>query len=231
MQARNVATALGALVLCAAPLSRAAGDDLNNEVRIGLYYVHYFASADDISGPYVPPGVNLSVDDLETVYLAYVRRLSPDFNLELAFGLPPVAHTVGKGPETLGSVPYNGQTISTARWAAPTLLLNYSFFDESQPLRPWVGIGINYTRFYSLQSTPAGNEASGGPTSLSLRSSLGPAASIGLAYHPFERWSFYASYSAAMVHTKLVADTAGLIRTTNIQFWPTTVVVSAGFSF
>jgi outer membrane protein len=232
MQARNVAVALGALILSAAPLTRAADDtDLDNQFRIGVYYVHYFPQADDISGPFVPPGVNLSVEDLETLYLAYVRRLSPNFNLELAFGLPPLSRIDGRGPATLGSVPYNGVNIGTARWFAPTLLLNYALLDDSHVLQPYVGIGINYTHFYSLQSTAAGNQANGGPTSLSLPTSVGPAATIGLAYHPFHRWSFYASYSASMVHSRLTADTGGLIRTTDIQFWPTTVVVSAGFSF
>jgi outer membrane protein len=232
MQARNVATTLGALILCAAPLSCVAGDtDLNNQFRIGLYYIHYFTKADDISGPFVPPGVNLSQEDTTTLYLAYVRRLSPHFNVELAFGWPPLTRTDGKGPATLGSVPYNGVNISTARWAAPTLLFNYMFLEESQPLRPYVGIGVNYTRFYSVQSTQAGNEATGGPTSLSLPSSFGPAATVGLAYHPFERWGFYLSYSLSDVHTKLTADTAGLIRTTEIHFWPGALVASGGFSF
>lgn len=233
MQPRNLAMTLGALLLCAAPLSHAADDDSvpDNQLRIGMYYVHYFTRADDISGPYVPPGVNISVEDLETLYVAYVRRLSPHFNLELAFGWPPLTRTDGKGPAMLGSVPYNGQTISTARWLAPTLLLNYVFFDESQALRPYVGIGVNYTRFYSRQSTAAGDAANGGPTSLSLPASVGPAATVGLSYHPFERWSFYLSYSVSEVHTRLTADTEGLIRTTNIQFWPGALVVSGGYSF
>jgi outer membrane protein len=232
MQPRNVATTIGAVLLCAAPFTHAADDpDLDNEVRLGLYYVHYFTSADDISGPFVPAGVNISVEDLETLYAAYVRRLSSDFNLEFAFGAPPVAKTIGKGPAELGSVPYNGEEISTARWIAPTVLLNYSFLDERFTLRPYVGIGINFTHFYDRQSTAAGNAANGGPTSIYLPNSVGPAATLGLAYHPFERWGFYLSYSVSEVHSKLTADTSGLIRTTNIQFWPAALVASAGFSF
>jgi outer membrane protein len=232
MQARNVAMTVGALCLFAASVGRADTDAVpDNQVRLGFYYVHYFPSADDISGPFVPPGVNLSVEDVWTVYLAYVRRLSPNFSLELAFGWPPLTKTEGKGPATLGSVPYDGQVISTARWFAPTLLLDYAFLDESHVLRPYVGLGINYTNFYSRQSTAAGDAASGGPTTLSLPASVGPAATAGISYHPFERWSFYASYSVSEVHTRLTADTSGLIRTTNIQFWPTAVVVSAGYSF
>jgi len=234
MQAKNVALTAGALCLCAASFCRAADTDaaaLDNQVRLGVYYVHYFPSADDLSGPFVPPGVNFSLEDVWTPYFAYVRRLSSNLGLEFAFGWPPLTRTVGRGPATLGSVPYNGEVISTARWFAPSLLLDYTFLDESHVLRPYVGLGVNFTHFYSRQSTAAGNAASGGPTSISLPNSFGPAATIGLNYHPYERWSFYVSYSASRVHSRLTADTGGLIRTSNVEFWPTALVVSAGYAF
>jgi outer membrane protein len=225
-------TAAVALLGLAAPLAHAdETSDLNNQVRIGMYYIHYASSADDISGPYTPAGLNLRIDDLETLYLAYVRRLSTHFELELALGYPPLTKTVGRGPEMLGSVPYNGQVITTARWLAPSLLLNYKFFDDTYALRPYVGIGINYTDFYSRQSTAAGNAVTGGPTSISLPSSVGPLGDVGLSYRITDRFRAYASYSISYVHSRLSADTAGLIHTTNIDFQPRALVVSVGYSF
>ena len=38
-----------------------------------------------------------------------------------------------RGPATLGSVPYNGQVISSARWISPTLLLEYNFLRDTRP--------------------------------------------------------------------------------------------------
>jgi outer membrane protein len=225
-----IATLLAVSFTLAPPVVR-ADPATPNELRLGLYFVQYSVHADDITGPYVPPGVNTRLDDVETLYAAYVRRLSSHFNLELAFGWPPLTKTVGKGPATLGSAPYTGQVIATARWLAPTALLNYSFFDESSPLRPYVGVGVNYTRFYDRQSTYAGDQASGGPTSISLPASVGPAAVVGLAYHLNNRWGVYASYSVSDVHSRLTADTAGVIRTSHIDFWPRALVISAGFSF
>jgi outer membrane protein len=225
-------TAAVALLGLAAPLAYADETaDPDNQVRVGMYYIHYASSADDISGPYSPPGLNLRVDDLETLYLAYVRRLSTHFELELAAGYPPLTKTVGRGPETLGSVPYNGQVISTARWFAPSLLLNYKFLDDTAALRPYVGIGVNYTNFFSRQSTAAGNAVTGGPTSISLPSSVGPLADVGLSYRITDRFRAYASYSVSYVHSRLTADTAGLIHTTNIDFNPRALVVSVGYSF
>jgi outer membrane protein len=179
----------------------------------------------------VPPGVNLKLKDLFTPYFAYVRRLTGHVSVELAIGAPPVTKTVGKGPAQLGSVPYNGQVISTARWFAPTLLLQYNFLDESSPLRPYIGIGLNYTRFYDRISTPAGNAASGGPTSISLPTSVGPAGTVGLSYRITRHFSVYASYSISQVNTRLTADTAGVLRTAHIEFGPRAAVVAAGYSF
>jgi outer membrane protein len=226
-----VAALTGAVLALASAAAARAEDAHPNQVRLGMYYVHYDTSADDIRGPYVPPGVNLSVDDLVTLYVAYTRELSTHFELELAFGYPPLTKTVGRGPATLGSVPYNGQVISTARWIAPTLLLNYKFFDETHRLRPYVGIGVNYTKFVSRQSTAAGNAVSGGPTSISLPASMGPAGDVGLSYRVMDRLSVYVSYSASFVRSRLTANTAGVIRTSDINFGPRALVVSAGYSF
>jgi outer membrane protein len=224
--------AAAASALLALTLSVAHADNVpDNTVRVGLYYVHYHSSADDISGPYVPTGLNISVEDVETLYFAYVRRLSEHFDLELAAGSPPVTKTDGRGPAKLGSVPYNGQVISTARWFAPTLLLNYKFFDDSHAWRPYIGVGVNYASFYDRRSTAAGNAASGGPTSISLPSSVGPAATVGISYHPQGRWSLYASYSATVVKSKLTADTAGVIRRSDISFGPRALVLAAGYAF
>jgi len=212
--------------------SAAAADDVpNNSARIGLYSVFYHSTADDLSGPYVPPGVNIDAKNVETVYFGYVRRLSTHFLAELALGYPPLTKTVGKGPATLGSVPYDGQVISTARWLAPTAFVEYIFFSDEAKLRPFIGVGVNYTSFYDRDSTAQGNAASGGPTRLSLTSSVGPAGTMGLAYNIANHWNAYASYSASQVKTKLRADTAGVIRTTHISFGPQALVLSVGYSF
>jgi outer membrane protein len=222
--------AVSALVALTVSVAHADGAP-SNTVRVGLYYIHYQSNADDISGPFVPTGLNLSVNDVETLYVAYVRRLSVHFDLELAAGYPPLTKTEGRGPALLGSVPYNGQVISTARWFAPSLLLNYKFFDESHAWRPYIGFGVNYANFYDRRSTAAGNAASGGPTSISLPVSVGPAATVGMSYQLQGRWSLYASYSGSVVKSKLTANTGGVTRTTDIHFGPRALVLAAGYAF
>ena len=230
MQKKIVTLGVGAVLALAA--SGAFADQAGpNDVRLGMYFVHYESHADDISGPYAPSGLNVHLNNVETLYVAYVRSLSSHFDVELAFGYPPLTKTEGRGPAKLGSVPYNGQVISTARWVAPTLLVEYVFGAPSSRLRPYVGVGVNYTKFVARQSTAAGNAASGGPTSISLPASVGPAATAGLSYEVNDRWHVYASYSVAQVNSKLTANTAGILRTSEIHFWPNTLVISAGYSF
>jgi len=114
---------------------------------------------------------------------------------------------------------------------APTLLVEYMFFDENSKLRPYIGAGVNYAAFYDRDVTAQGNAASGGPTKLSLTSSVGPAGTAGLAYHIGGNWNLYASYSISQVKTKLRADTAGVIRTSHLSFGPQVFIASVGYSF
>jgi outer membrane protein len=215
---------------CAVP---AIADDTayENSFRLGSETVFYHTKADDLSGPYVPAGVNLKAKDLETLYIAYVRHIWSGFQAEFALGYPPLSKVEGRGPATLGSVPYNGQIVSTARWLSPTLFLEYQFLSENSWFQPFIGAGVNYTTFYDRNSTAQGNAASGGPTRLSLTSSVGPAATAGIGFNFSPHWHLYTSYSIARVNSDLRAETAGVIRTTHIRFGPQVLIVSAGYSF
>ncbi|HEX3835345.1 MAG TPA: OmpW family outer membrane protein [Steroidobacteraceae bacterium] len=233
-----------ALVLCiglslalgmAAMVARADDDtgagDHPNLVAIGLYQVSFHVHADDISGLYVPPGLNVRNPSVTTLYLGYMRRLSPHFDLELALGLPPLTRTVARGPATVGSVPYNGQTIATARWLAPSLLVKYYLFRPDALLRPYVGIGVNYTRFYSRQVTAAGDAISGGPTSLSLPASTGPVGTIGVSWRALDRVVVNLSGSASWVNARLTTNTAAVLRTSHVEFNPRAIVLAVGYRF
>jgi outer membrane protein W len=229
LQISALPIALAIALLCGTP---ALADDVpSNSLRLGSYSVFYHVSADNVSGPYVPPGVNLRAPNVETLYGAYIRRLSSKFDVELALGYPPLTKIKGVGPATVGSVPYNDVVLSSARWIAPTLLLEYRFLSENSPWQPFFGVGVNYTTFYDRNTTAAGNAAFGGPTRLSLTASVGPAATVGVGYHVSGHWHVYASYSISQVKSDLSADTAGIERTTRISYGPQALIVSVGYSF
>ncbi len=226
---------LGLLAGLHAAAARADNDtgagDHPNTLALGLYQVSFHVHADDISGPFTPPGLNVRNPSINTLYIAYMRRLSPHFDAELALGVPPLTRSVAKGPAQVGSVPFNGQTIATVRWLAPNLLLKYYLFSPDAMFRPYLGVGVNYTKFISRQVTAAGDAISGGPTSLSLPVSVGPVLNAGVAYHPFGRVTVIASYSGSWVNSRLTTDTAGVLRTSHVEFNPRAFVLAVGYQF
>lgn len=202
-----------------------------NTVRLGMYFVHYSATANDLSGPYTPAGINLSVQHVNTPYFSYLRDFTGHWQMELAAGIPPKTHTVGQGPTYLGSVPFNGEVVATARWFSPSILGIYKFLEPTDRFRPFLGAGINYTHFYDRDSTAAGDAANGGPTSTSLSDSWGPAATAGLYYRFTTHFSGIISFSEAVVKSNYSSDTAGIIRRTTVDFHPSTWVAALGYSF
>jgi outer membrane protein len=220
-----------ALLLQLAPAAWAEDGIPNNLVAIGSYWVFYNVHASDLTGPFTPPGVGLDVKNLETPYFAYLRRLSTHFALELTGGVPPVTKSIGKGPAQLGSVPYSGVVISTARWFAPSALVKYVFFDDTTIVRPYIGAGINYVNFYDRDSTPAGNAAAGGPTRIELPPSWGPAGVIGAMVALPHSFGITVSYAVSRVRTHLTAITGDVDRTSSISFNPQALVVAATYAF
>ncbi|MBA5639194.1 OmpW family protein [Duganella sp. LX20W] len=224
-------SSIWALALLAGPATAHADDMPANQLRAGIYAVSYASHADDVTGPFTPPGVNLAVQSVRTPYLAYARRLAPHWELELAAGVPPTTRTVGRGPAKLGSVPFDGQLVATAKWCSPTLLLHYRFGAEDDALRPAIGLGVNATWFYERSSTPAGDAVNGGPTRISLSRSVGPAATAGLSYRLTPELSVIASYSRVRVNSHYQSDTAGIARATTIRFNPSAWVLALGYAF
>jgi outer membrane protein len=220
-----------ALPMLAASSAWADEGIASNTVAIGAYIIHYDVHASDLSGPFTPAGLGLDVKDTSTLYLAYMRRLSSHFSFELAGGVPPLTKSTGKGPAALGSVPFNGQVISTVRWLAPTALIRYSFFDETHMIRPYLGVGVNYVDFYDRNSTVAGNAGGGGPTRIELSSSLGPAGTVGVNVALPHHWGVLASYSVSRVHSDLHAITGDVVRFSSISFNPSAAVVAISYSF
>ncbi len=225
-------------MLCLSWLLFAAGsawaDDSspkNNTVSLGYYFVFYHTEARDLSGPFTPQGASLDVRNLQTPFFSYYRRVVNHFGVELTAGVPPLTKSEGKGPATLGSVPYNGVVISTARWFAPSLLFRYTFLDEGHWIHPYLAVGLNYVNFYNRNSTPAGNAAAGGPTRIELPPSYGIAGNAGISFSLPDNFGVLLSYSAARVTTHLTAITGDVARTSFISFNPQTVVLAAQYSF
>jgi outer membrane protein len=198
---------------------------------IGGAHVDINSSAPPLTGgPAVPaPGAQLNVGDADTVLIGWIRHFGPDWSGEFAVGLPPKHKVYGDG----FIAPF-GQ-ISSVKQVAPTLFVNYHFGELGGRFAPFVGIGINYTRFSGAHSTPSGDAASGGPTTIKLSDSTGLAAHAGVNVRIDKAFSIIACVSVANVKSNVTATTttpvATTVRTTTIDFRPTVFGLTLGYSY
>ncbi|WP_295854508.1 OmpW family outer membrane protein [uncultured Xylophilus sp.] len=205
-------------------------------VRGGVSHIVPHSRATDATGPLLPPnpsGVSLRVEDKTTAFFSIARAITPNTEVELALGYPPTHDVTARIASYLPAnvQGYNGQTIAKVRQMAPTLFVNYAFGEPTSRLRPFVGLGVNYTKFDKRTSTAAGNGLNGGPTRIELEDSWGLAAQAGLDYKINERWSIHGSLATARVKTHLVATTAGQARELDIKFRPVVFTLAAAYRF
>ena len=83
--------------------------------------------------------------------------------------------------------------IGEVRALPVTLLVQYRFFGPLADLRPYVGAGPTYAKFYKARSTAALTALTGGspsnPTTLSMESKWGLTAQAGLVWRMAPQWS------------------------------------------
>ncbi len=205
-----------------------------NTVKLGVSNVQPHSSASDFSGPFTPSGISLEVRDKTTPFFSYIREIDDQWNVELALGLPP-KHDIVLKINNAG-LPGNAQALSgqvgaKVRQVAPTLFVNYRFLEKTSPWRPFVGVGINYTRFDKTSSTTAGNALNGGATSISLEDSVGLALQGGVTYQITNQWSVSAALATARVKSRITTNTLGIERSADISFNPRVFTVAVGYSF
>lgn len=206
-------------------------------------------------------GASLQVQKQSTVIFAIERALNDRWSVEFVLGNPP-KHDVKLKLDNLqidasnvtpGATPFtaaqaqgaataglksklaaqNGQVISTVRQWAPTVFFNYKFLDAGSAFRPFVGLGINVTRF-KARTTAAGDTlyADGAKPEISLSDSIGPAIQVGASYKLDQNWSVNASVATAKVDNKLTIVTkSGLRQESAFRFNPTVISATVGYSF
>ena len=223
-----------AVVTALAGLSSGAAMAQQNTIKLGVASVHPNSSASDVRGPFTPSGISLNVENVTTPVFGYERAFDDNWSVEFALGAPPTHDVTLKVNNTAipGSAQaLNGQVGARVRQVAPTVLINYRFLDGSSAIRPFIGAGINYTRFDKTQSTTNGNVLNGGATSLSLEDSVGLALQVGASYRLTKEWSLNAALATAQVKTKLTTNTLGIVRTADIKFRPAVLSLTVGYSF
>jgi len=222
------------LSLAAVALGMVAAPALaQHSVYVGGAYidVHSKAAPLSFSPPKVPPinDARIEVDDASTAGFGYSYRFAPQWSFEAALGVPPKHKTYGRGAlEPFGQ-------LSTVTQVAPTVFVNYHVGRWGR-FEPFVGVGLNYTKFTKGRSTKSGELAGGGPTDIKLSDSWGAAAHVGTSFEIDKRWSLITTVAYADVKSNLTATThhhdgTTSRATTRIEFRPVVYTLCVGYNF
>lgn len=205
----------------------------------------------------VPAGNQLEVQPKSTLLFSIARSFNENWEAELVLGVPPehdVKLRVGDGVKATAAIPnsvvatlplqqqvgvgvarhvasYDGVVVAKVKEAAPTLFLNYKFFDASSAFRPYVGVGFNYTNF-KVTSTAAGDALyNDGPVRISSTDSIGLAFQVGGTYKFDKNWSASAGWSTAGVKNNVTIRTNTSEQTLSYRFHPSVFSLMVGYSY
>jgi len=179
-----------------------------------------------------PAGLNTHVQPLATLLLTYSIDFTDHLSAEVVAGVPPHFRAKGVGPTTVDGVRrYDGETLLTGTAITPTAYLEYKFFSPGD-IRPYLGLGANYTRFVKTKMTDAGALVSGGGTRVDLSSSKGLAYVAGVEVPLSRDMSLAFCVSRFKLITDVRTETDGqLIRRSHQDLGPTLYSLTAGYDF
>ncbi len=214
---RSLLLAAAAAVLTT-PAYAEAGDWL---VRLRGIYV---APQDD-SGPVLPavPTGSVTVDDAIVPELDFTYFFTNNIAAELILATSP--HDIGGA----GAISGLGEIADTMA-LPPTLTFQYHFAPDSR-VRPYVGAGVNWTIFYSEDSTSSLDTALGGATGVSLDDSFGWAVQAGIDFDITKRVFLNLDVKYVDIDTTATLNTGGAINTVDVEIDPIIFGVGVGMRF
>lgn len=216
---KNIVSTVIAATLLAAGFTASvsahqAGDII---VRAGAVVVAPNESSQDV----VIPSANLGefkVNNNTQVGLNFGYMLTDNIGVEL-LAATPFSHDV-----SLAGV----GKIAETKHLPPTLVVQYYFGDAQSKLRPYIGAGVNYTKFFDNKFT---NDLGGDLTNLDMSDSWGLAAQVGLDYQVNKNWLINGSVWYAKIDTDVEFKYQGAPVKIETDIDPWVYMISVGYTF
>ena len=140
------------------------------------------------------------------------------------------------GMELLAATPFQHKvglqstgTIAEVKQLPPSLMTQYYFGDRQDKLRPYLGVGINYTTFYDADFNQTGRDA--GLSDLSVKDSWGVATQAGLDYNLDDNWLINMSVWWMDIDTEVKFKAGGEQQNINTRIDPWVFMFGAGYRF
>ena len=185
---------------------------------------------------HVPPaplaGVGVDISKETLLFFSLAKDISPQLEIELAAGLPPTSdiavRVAPSAPGVLGQ--FDGRVLAQVRQVAHNLYLNYKFGDAQSAWRPFVGLGLNYTRLSARSASAIGSNI-GSLVHLHIGSSWGLAAQAGMSYKINDKWSAQASVATFRVKSRMTIHVGGIERGITVRMNPVAAAAGLSYSF
>lgn len=206
MNKYQVSTGIVAVLLSASAMAHEAGDWL---IRIGAGHVNPDTSSGDLAvGGSSLAGYQIEVDGNTRPIVNLTYMATSNIGVEILAAWP-FQHDIN-GAGALAGVGRLGQT----KHLPPTVSVQYHLMPQST-ISPYVGVGLNYTTFFSEETTATLDGALGGASSLSIKDSMGLALQVGADFDIGSEWFFNVDvrYIQIEADARIKAQTqTGLVR-------------------
>ncbi|CAM2150309.1 outer membrane protein [Pararobbsia alpina] len=213
---------------------------------------------------FTSPGTSQTVSNADTLGLTIAHFFTDNIAVTTVAGVPPTFKLYGQGilqapgpagalgNVNLGSAANNPLVTSVREWS-PAVLLQYYMFEATSKFRPFVGVGVSYNWFSSIQLNPnfktdlnnqlgatlAAGSGHPGPTSVKAQSSPSwqPVFNAGLTYNFDKHWSLTGSVSYIPLKTNTIitvkaADGAILSQSkSELKVNPVISFLAVGYAF
>lgn len=166
-------------------------------------------------------GTGVGVDTGSALGLTVAYMLSDSIGIELLAATPFEHDLSAQGViGDLGSVQH----------LPPTLSVQY-YFMQGSAIRPYVGVGLNYTTFFSEDVSSSAKSALGA-SNLDLDDSVGLAAQLGVDWQLDDKWLLNAAVWRIDIDTDATLDTTAVGRVkVDVDIDPWVYMIGLGYKF
>lgn len=218
---RFLTPSLVALALLGATAAQAQSAG-NWSVRVGATHIAPSVTSGDLSPPSFA-GTKADVDSATQLTGGVTYMLTNHVALDLPLALPFRHDITGDG--AIAGVGKIGET----KALPASLFVQYRFGEPTAAVRPYVGFGPTYARFFRERGTNTLSALTGGnPTTLSIDSKLVPTVQVGTTIALKDRWFLDVMAAKTFLKTRTTLSTG---QTLDIRLNPTTVAVSLGYRY
>lgn len=214
--------AAAALLLGASTHAQVAG---TFSARVGATHIAPQVRSGDLTTPSFP-GTTVDVGSASALSGGLNYMLTDHWAVDLPVGLPFKHDFSGDG--AIAGVGKLGQT----KVVPATLFVQYRFGAANARFRPYLGLGVTYSKFFKNRSTAALTAVTGGspanPTTAWIENKWGLTPQVGFVWNVNGRWFVDAAYYKSFLKTTTYLSSGQSI---DIKLNPNVFAVGIGYRF